>query len=532
MKMGLSHTLIRLSYALEDSARYKQLKKFFYDLLENPRAPVRPYFDIFMILLVLASVWLLIYEVKNDLGVFDDVFERFAVSIFITEYLLRLWIYNDSHQIILQHYERSEFVNENFRLSSALREIAAKKIAYMTTPLAIIDLLAIIPSYRPLRFLRIFLLFRLFKLFRYTRSISEFIKVLSEKRVELVTLFIFMAFITFTAGTAMFFFEADAEKGQITSFFDSIYWALVTMSTVGYGDITPQTTEGRVVTLVLIVAGLGVISFFTSIIVSAFGEKMHEIRTQRVFSELERKHIEIIICGFGRVGQVVAERLASDKTLFVIVDPDEESIGSAKHKGYLAVQGDAQESEFLENLGISERATRLLCLTGDDVVNVYITLSARQMNPGIEIISRVNHSENVTKMKRAGANHAVSPYEVVGLIAAEYVGQPVAFEAIYGLISGEQDVGIDAVRIHASSVLEGRCVGEVGFRERKLIPFGVVRKGDCGMQESASAYGLHERCFYFNPGPDFQLESGDMLVIFGHKFSVIHFRDCLERGKL
>ncbi|MRC57015.1 hypothetical protein GH877_30685, partial [Bacillus thuringiensis] len=69
----------------------------------------------------------------------------------------------------------------------------------------------------------------------------------------------------------------------VGSFFESIYWALVTMSTVGYGDITPHTTEGRVVTIILIIAGLGVISFFTSIIVSAFGEKMHEVRAQRVF---------------------------------------------------------------------------------------------------------------------------------------------------------------------------------------------------------------------------------------------------------
>lgn len=181
--MLLSRALIQLSYTLEDSDRYRRTKVFFYDLLENPRARIRTYFDVFMILLVVSTVWLLIYEVRNDLGLFDDVFEGVAVTIFILEYLLRFWIFNDSHQIILKHYERAEFINERFRVWPALREIFLKKIEYVTSPLAIIDLLAIIPSYRPLRFLRIFLLFRLFKLFRYTRSISEFVKVLSEKRI-------------------------------------------------------------------------------------------------------------------------------------------------------------------------------------------------------------------------------------------------------------------------------------------------------------------------------------------------------------
>ncbi|MCG8100492.1 MAG: potassium channel family protein, partial [Candidatus Thiodiazotropha taylori] len=365
------------------------------------------------------------------------------------------------------------------RLGPALYSAVIGKLRYMVQPLAIIDLLAIIPSYRPLRFLRIFLLFRLFKLFRYTRSISEFVKVLSEKRIELVTLFIFMAFITFTAATAIFFFEAEHDGGQIDGFFDSVYWALVTMSTVGYGDITPQTTEGRVISLVLIIAGLGVISFFTSIIVSAFGEKIHEIRAHRVFSEVERKQVDTLVCGFGRVGQVVADRLSEDKRSFVVVDPLEENIRLAKQRGYLAVMGNGEDNSLLVSMGIDTRINRLLCLTGDDVVNVYITLIARQMNPEIEIISRANHRENVNKLYRAGASHCVAPYEVFGLIAAEYAGQPVAFEAVYGLLTRQTSEGIEAVRIKRDSSLAGKQMGEIDFLARKLIPFGIIRDGCC-----------------------------------------------------
>jgi voltage-gated potassium channel len=191
-----------------------------------------------------------------------------------------------------------------------------------------------------------------------------------------------------------------------------------------------------VVALTLIIAGLGVISFFTSIIVSAFGEKIGEIRTHRVYSEVERKSVDTLICGYGRVGEVVAERLSRDKRSFVVVDPDEGQVELARQRGYLAVYGDGEDNDLLLNLGIEKRIRRLLCLTADDVVNVYITLTARQFNPQVEIISRVNHRDNITKLYRAGASHCVAPNQVVGLIAAEYAGQPVAFEAVYGLLTG------------------------------------------------------------------------------------------------
>ncbi|MCU7798385.1 MAG: NAD-binding protein [Candidatus Thiodiazotropha sp. (ex Myrtea spinifera)] len=530
--MSFSHTVIKQCYFMAASERYSGWKRAVSDLLENPKAPIRPYFDIFMIALVLSSVWVLIYEVKHDLGLFGDVFERVAVTIFIVEYLMRFWVFNDSHKVIIARYEKAEFVNEPFRLGPALWQAVKEKLRYMIQPLAIIDLLAIMPSYRPLRFLRIFLLFRIFKLFRYTRSISEFVKVLSEKRIELLTLFIFMAFITFTAATAIFFFEAEQRGHQITNFFDSIYWALVTMSTVGYGDITPQTTEGRLVALALIIAGLGVISFFTSIIVSAFGEKIEEIRAHRIFSEVERKHVDTLVCGFGRVGQVVAERLARDKRTFVVVDPLESNIRLAKQRGYLAVTGDGEDNELLSSLGIETRIRRLLCLTGDDVVNVYITLTARQFNPEVEIISRANQRENVTKLYRAGASHCVAPNEVVGLIAAEYAGQPVAFEAVYGLLTGQANEGMEAVRIKRGSVMDGRRMGEVDFRQRRLIPFGVIRQGSCEDVEGATCYNLQDRSFYFNPGEAFVFRAEDLLVLFGHEYSVVHFRDCLEGGTL
>lgn len=527
--MFIARRVVQHCYALEDSGRYKRVKAFFYDLLENPHARVRPYFDLGMILLVLSSVFVLIYGVKNDLGLFGGLFEDFAVSVFLAEYLLRLWLYNDSHRILIEHYEQAELANTPFRLGMALRDILAKKWDYMVTPLAVIDLLAIIPSYRPLRFLRIFLLFRLFKLFRYARGINQFALVLSEKRIEFQLLFSFLFFVVFTSASVIYFFEASSEGGQIDSFFDGIYWALVTISTVGYGDITPQTQEGRFVTLVLILCGIAVIAFTTSIIVTAFSEKMPEVRRSRVFAEVERKGKHTIVCGFGRIGQVVADRLLSDREHFVIIDSNPECITLARQRGYLAIEGGAENAELLSSLGVPDQARRILCLTGDDVTNVYITLLARHLNPAIEIISRANREETVNKLIQAGADHTVLPFKVAGLMAGEYAGQPVAFEAIYGIFSGEEDISIETIPVYEGAVLEGKSIGDIDFRRMKLILFGVITGRGRESVSEGSAYELKSGRFLFNPADGFVLKPNDILVVFGHQFSIFHFKEQLEK---
>lgn len=183
---------VRLAYRLQASERYIRLKQFFHTVLIDPRSRLRTLFDSFMIILVLTSVMLLIYEVRHPLGAWADVFEIFVVSVFIVEYLLRMWLCNDSRHIVIEYWERAELMGQPYQVSAALWAIVKRKLAYITTPMAIIDLLAILPSYRPLRFLRLFLLFRLLKVFSYTRKLSPFGQVRIEKRFELYTLSIFI----------------------------------------------------------------------------------------------------------------------------------------------------------------------------------------------------------------------------------------------------------------------------------------------------------------------------------------------------
>lgn len=519
----LSRLLVYIAYFLESSPHYQHTKQFFYDLLENPNSRMKAYFDVFMIGLVMFSVILLIYEVDTPLTKMEMLFELSIVLIFGAEYVLRGWIYNDNHKIILEYYEKTQYLNIRFRFGKAIRMVVAKKIEYMFTPLAIIDLLAILPSYRPLRILRIFLIFRLFKLLRYFYSIKLFSEVLSSKRVELFTLLIFLSFIVLIGSTAIYLFEKPSANPQVTSLFDAAYFTIVTVSTVGYGDITPHTTGGRLVAMALILSGLGVFSFLTSILVSGFNEKMHVVRENRVYSELKRHAQFVIICGFGRVGEHIATQLSKDQLHFVIIDMDEKNAQQAKQRGYLVIQADASNNEVLRNAGINSGATAVFCTTGNDVVNVYITLSSRYLNPTVRIISRANQENNVKKLYQAGANDVIQPFAIAAMVTAEYIGQPVAFEAILGILRQENQSCMVAVALIPDSILIDKTLAEMDFEQRKLILIGVISTHEAHRRHK-NCYEVNHQQFYFNPVPHFVLQEGDILVLLGRNVSIENFQ--------
>jgi voltage-gated potassium channel len=527
----LKKLFVRLCLFLEASHRYSELKAIARNLLDNPRYPYKRHYDSGMILLVLMSVALLVYSVDNPVAPWMLWFEDFAVTIFITEYLARLWIIGDIHKTVIDHLRQTEFLRLPFKLRTALLEVAREKWRYITSPLAIIDLLAILPSYRPIRLLRVFLLFRLFKLFRYARSVHGMTEVLAERRFEFYILAFFMVFVVTASASAIYVFEGAMPGSTIDSLFDAMYWAMVTLSTVGYGDITPHTPEGRVVALALIVSGIGVLAFATSIVVAAFQEKLGELREHRVLSELERGPHFTVICGFGEVGQVVASKLAETRQRFMIIDLKEQRVKLAAKRRYLAVHGDAADNELLENIGLRDRVHTLVCATNDDVKNVFITVSARRMHDGLRIIARASSKEMARKLTLAGANHVISPSEIVGQMAAEYVGRPVAFEAISNILRGERDVLLEAVRIDDQTPVCGQTVSEVDFASRKLLLFGVITARDWCVKDVKNLYPLEDAfCFVFKPAPDFRIEPGDVLIVFGYELSLVHFRRELGAG--
>lgn len=197
----------------------------------------------------------------------------------------------------------------------------------------------------------------------------------------------------------------------------------------------------------------------------------------------------------------------------------------------MAIQNDASKNEVLLNAGICRRASGILCITGDDVINVYITLTSRHLNKNIRIISRANRHENVSKLYQAGADNVILPFEVAGMLAAEFLGQPVAFEAISGILREQRDIVMETVLVTEKSPLDNQQIGQLDLRRRKLTLLGVISANAMHLKHR-NKYKVKHRHFYFNPEQHFLLQQGDMLVILGRKYGIEHFRNQMEKPRL
>jgi len=520
--------LIYIATFLNISKGYNKTKQFFRTLFEDDNYKYKKVFDIFMILIVLSSVFILLYDVKNSLGKILYIYDIYVVTtIFIVEYLIRFWIYNDCRDIILKEEEEAVFLGRKFDTKKVLKEIIAKKIEYITSPFAIIDLLAILPAYRPLRILRIFMLFRLFKVLRYTKSVNNFLAILKTKKFELITLLMLVGFITFIGGAVIYVFEYKVNP-NIHNFFDALYWSLITISTVGYGDISPVTHQGRILTMFLILAGIAFISFATSIIASAFTEKLQELKYQRIENEAHKLHSFYLICGYSKVTELVATNLQKEKEKFIIVDLDTDKIQSATEKGFLALRGDITKKETLELFNF-EHIKKIFILTNDDIINTFLTLSLSSYS-NKEIIAIANDERNEEKISKAGARYVINPTKISALFTSEYIGNPVSFEIITAIFSTKSQIKVDEIEILEDSFIANKLLGEYDFQKDKLILIGVLKSNQTKL--FTHNISLMNKYFYFNPDGEIKVEAGDILLVIGDIRSINYFKFRMQKSSL
>ena len=504
--------IINFAYFLNASVWYQRKRRFFYNLLENDDYKYKKYFDMFMMLLILTSVSILIYEVKKDSHDFFKTINTYVISIiFFIEYLLRLWIYSSVSKVIINQDEHSDLLGRRFSLLFVLKRIYSDKISYVLSLRAIIDLLAILPFFHELRLLRIFILFRVFKLFRYAKSFQTFSSVITSKRFEFLTLGMFASIVIFISSVLIYVMEANNPDSPIDTLYHAFYWSIVTISTVGYGDVVAVSPEGQFVAVVVITAGIAVLAFTTSLFVSSFTEKIDDIKEGKIIQDISKTDRIHIICGYESIAVEVAKKLLKAKQNVIVLDESIERTENAKKDGLEALNynpGNIDSYKKL-NINIATQVRAILCLREDDVENVYTALTVRSIDENIYIMSLLMNSVNRTTLLNSGVNELLYDKEFVGLLAREYAGQPVAFEAINAILAGNNSINIKEIAITDRILENFATVEELGNIKFRIVLLGIYKKSS-------------ER-FFFNPLDTTLLDTGDILLIIGNIMFIQEF---------
>jgi voltage-gated potassium channel len=342
-------------------------------------------------------------------------------------------------------------------------------------------------------------------------------------------------FVVSTGGIAIYVLE-ETHNPNIRNIFDAFYWSLITVSTVGYGDISPVTHTGRVVSMMLIVVGIAMISFSTSVIVSAFSEKLDELKESRIIDEINKSQEFLLICGYGQLTKMFlrqTQNRGESLRNYIILDKNPAKVQEAIKDGYRAIVEDASKHTTLSKFNTKNANVTLLCMLNNDIENIYITLNAKSINKDITVIARATNENVKKKYLRAGADYVLLPSEVAGTMMAVAILKPLMYRVINTIFIGkhssmldyesfttklnEEDYLVDEIHIYEDSKIKNLRIKDINFKEFKLILFGIEKKIN------------HN--FIFNPPRDTVIEEEDVLLVFGHHKSIEYFKDltCLDK---
>lgn len=500
----ISKGLVNFSYFLQASSSYQGTKGFFYSLLEDQSYPYKRYFDYFMMLLILSSVMLLIRGVKYELPEIAHHFNDYIISIiFLIEYLLRFWVHSSFSQQIIHQYEKDQFLGYKFRFFKSIMKILKGKWNYVSSPYAIIDFLAIMPFFHELRILRLFILFRAFKIFRYTKSLQQFAQVLASKKFEFFTLMIFASVMISVSAVLIYIAEANNKASAINTMFEAFYWSFVTLSTVGYGDFVPVTDLGRSVAMIIIISGVAVIAFMTSIVVSAFTEQLDGIKEQKMISDISKMKRFYLVCGYNEISKIVCQRLKEDNLPFIIFENNEEQFNQASKAKFRVLNIDAalEESYKDYHIDIKKQVISVLCLEDTDVQNIYISLTLRSLDDNISILSYLHEKQNRKKLSLAGVDKIIYPQELIGIYAKEFADKPFCLDTISQLENVKTTSVLEQILVDDRIYEVRKTVSDLKLHDTRLVFLGIYR--DEGL--------------VFKPKLEEKLSVGDILIVIGLK---------------
>jgi voltage-gated potassium channel len=309
-------------------------------------------------------------------------------------------------------------------------------------------------------------------------------------------------------GVAVYFFLEDY------SLLEAFYMTVITISTVGFTEVKPLSDQGRLFTSIYIVFNLGIIAFAISVITTyLFEGELKRVLDEFKFGRGVKKLKEhVIVCGFGRNGIKACEELAKSNQDFVVIDNDPESTDrSPEAVHYHFILGDATMDDTLRDAGI-EKAIAIITTLPKDADNVFISLTARELNPNVKIIARASEANSEKKLYRAGASQVVMPDAIGGMHMAQLVTKPEVIEFLK-LLNGVGNVKFKVDEISYEEL-------KPGYKDKTIRELDVRRK------TGATVIGMKDdiKGFLFNPHADMVIGPEDTLIIVGFEKEVEAFR--------
>jgi voltage-gated potassium channel len=263
------------------------------------------------------------------------------------------------------------------------------------------------------------------------------------------------------------------------NFIDSFYMTIITLTTVGFKEVNDLSLSGRIFTIVLLIGGVGTV-FYTlgigaKIIVE--GELQEVYGRRRLEKKLKDLRDHYIVCGYGRMGKIVARELKHEKLKYAVIEKNEVILDSDEKNETLIIQGDATRDDLLKRVGI-EHAKCLISVLPTDAENLYVVLSARGLKPDLLIVARAGEEGSEQKLLRAGADRVVSPYHIGGLRMAHSVLKPAVVDFIeFATKSGNIDLQIEEITIQEGSQLVNHSLDECGIgRDLGIIIVAIKQK--------------------------------------------------------
>jgi len=283
---------------------------------------------------------------------------------------------------------------------------------------------------------------------------------------------------------------------------------VITVTTVGYGEVHPLSQAGRAFTVVVLLTGVGAFFYAFTLFMSLLAEGTFVERRQarRLARMLDKLSDHFIVCGFGRMGEIIAHEFVRQRVPFVIIERNPERMHLAMEQGLLAVEADASNEDTLKRVHI-DRARGFIAAVGTDAENVYAVLSARLLAPELFIVGRAEGEDSRAKLTRAGANRVISPYHLGGLQLAQTALRPAVVDFVQLATSSDNmDLNLEQVHIAERSALAGRNLVDASLRQRYGVVVVGIRRADGRME--------------FNPAPETAIHAGDDLVVLGRAASL------------